>query len=555
MFELDFRNLTVVVSLIIHASLLWILYRYGRRTLGGKAYSVAILAIAGWIFPMILYRSHLFDQTLIWAKLLYIMASFTSTSFFYFTLVFTKTKQVKRWHEALIFIENVAIVFLCAYPGALIREVIISPVRETFIVWGLWYWVYASHISLFFIAGFLVLFRYMRRSTGTVYNQTRSILIGYFFASNLAMVTNLVLPWFGYFELNWLGQFFSTLVAVFTTYAILRHQLLNIKVITTEFFLLLINSTLIIQFVLSGTFSRFVVNGIILGMVMFISYLLIQSVKNEVEQKEQMTKLADSLQRANVRLKQLDKQKTEFLSIASHQLRTPLSIIKGYIELIQDGAYGKITPEAFGVLKNMDESNERLVKLVDEFLNISRIEQGRTKFVFKEQDISALITPIVDELRQKANEKNLVVAWEKPTAVIKAVIDEEKIHHVIYNYVDNAIKYTPDGKVVIRVREENNGVTVTVEDTGLGFTDEDTPNFFNKFYRGKNVRGTNVNGTGLGIYVCKQFIEGHLGHVWAKSAGLGKGSEFGFWVPYDAPDREKDNPISNEQLVVNQYGS
>ncbi len=554
MFDLDFRNLTVVVSLIIHAALLWILYRYGRRTLGGKAYSVAILAIAGWIFPMILYRSHLFGQTLIWAKLLYIMASFTSTSFFYFTLVFTQTKRVKRWQEILLFLENIAIVVLCAYPGALITEAIIVPEKETFLVWGPWYWVYVSHISLFFIAGFFVLFRYMRKSTGTVYNQTKSILIGYFFGSNLAMVTNLSFPWFGYFELNWLGQFFSTLVAVFTTYAILRHQLLNIKVITTEFFLLLINSTLIIQFILSGTFSHFVINGTILGMVMLISYLLIQSVKNEVEQKDQMAKLADSLQRANVRLKQLDKQKTEFLSIASHQLRTPLSIIKGYIELIQDGAYGKITKDAFTVLKNMDESNERLVKLVDEFLNISRIEQGRTKFVFKEHDMSELIIPVVDELRQKAKEKSLDVVFEIPPTPARAVIDEEKIHHVIYNYVDNAIKYTPKGSVCVRVKEENNGVTVLVQDTGLGFTDEDTPNFFNKFYRGKNVRGTNVNGTGLGIYVCKQFIEGHLGHVWAKSAGLGKGSEFGFWVPFDAPDRDTETIVQKGQTVVNQYG-
>ncbi len=555
MFELDFRNFIVVISLIIHASLLWILYRYGRSTPGGKAYSVAILAIAGWVFPMILYRSHVFDATIVWAQLLYIMASFTSTSFFYFTLTFTQAKRVKWWGEVLLFLENLAIVFLCIHPTAMIQGIMFLEGRETVIIWGPWYWVYVLHISAFFLAGFVVLRRYMRHATGLAYNQARSVFVGYFWASNLAMATNLLLPWAGYFELNWLGQFFSTLVAVSTTYAILRHQLLNIKVITTEFFLLLINSILIIQFAASSSFARFVVNGTILGMVMFVSYLLIQSVKKEVEQKEQMASLADSLQKANVRLQELDRQKTEFLSIASHQLRTPLSIIKGYIELIQDGAYGKITKKTNEILVNMDESNERLVKLVDDFLDVSRIEQGRTKFVFIQEDLNAVITPIVAELRQRAESRGLSLEWSPLQKPVLAIIDKEKIYHVVFNYIDNAIKYTEKGTITVSLSEEKEGVTVQVIDTGLGFDQEDLPNFFNKFYRGNNVRGTNVNGTGLGIYVCRQFIEGHQGKVWAKSDGLGKGSEFGFWIPFDAKGRENIQPAPEDaRFIVNQYG-
>jgi signal transduction histidine kinase len=337
-------------------------------------------------------------------------------------------------------------------------------------------------------------------------------------------------------------------------YSLIRHEFLSSKVLKTEVLIGITDFVLVTLLFLSSSIQEVVLYGIFAVTFTSVGILLVRSVRDEVSQREEVSRLATSLQQANVRLRELDKQKTEFLSIASHQLRTPLSIIKGYIELIQDGAYGKITQKTFGILKNMDESNERLVNLVDEFLNISRIEQGRTKFVFKEEDVSTIIAPIIEELSQRAKEKELRVEWAAPITPVRAVIDSGKIHHVIYNYVDNAIKYTPKGKITVEAHEENNGLVVTVKDTGFGFTEEDTPNFLNKFYRGKNVRGTNVNGTGLGIYVCKQFIEGHLGHVWAKSEGLGKGSEFGFWVPYDAPNREQDKTLTEGQMVVNQYG-
>lgn len=116
MFEFDFRNIIVAASLIIHAILLWLLYRYGRKTPGGKAYSVAILAIAGWVLPMVFYRSHLFGETILWARLLYVMASFTSTSFFLFTYVFPDNKKIPLWVQLGLLVENILIILLCFHP-------------------------------------------------------------------------------------------------------------------------------------------------------------------------------------------------------------------------------------------------------------------------------------------------------------------------------------------------------------------------------------------------------------------------------------------------------
>ena len=228
MFELDFRNIIVLISLALHASLLWVLYRYTRKTPAGRAYSVAILAIVGWIFPMALYRSHLFGEVLLWARLLYIMASFTSTTFLFFTFVFPDNKKPKVWIQLILLLENLFIVYLCLHPTWMIQGVQIVDIGEDKILWGPLYPIYSSHISLLFLAGFVILFKKWRKAVGLTRQQILYILVGYFFGANLAMATNLILPWLGYFELNWLGQFFSTLVAVFTTFAILKHQLLNI---------------------------------------------------------------------------------------------------------------------------------------------------------------------------------------------------------------------------------------------------------------------------------------------------------------------------------------
>jgi len=531
MFELDFRNIIVLVSLMIHASLLWVLYRYGRKTPSGRAYSIAILAIVGWIFPMALYRSHLFGETLLWARLLYIMSSFTSTSFLLFTFVFPDNKKPPAWLQIFLFIENIFIVWLCLHPSLMIKGIEFSTLGEDKILWGPLYFVFSNHISLLFLAGFVILFLKWRKATGIDRQQILSILIGYFLGANLAMVTNLILPWFGYFELNWLGQFFSTLVAVFTTYAIFKHQLLNVKLIATEGFLIILNLFISFQLITASNTKQLIVAIIVWSAVLVISFLLIRNIKQEISRREEVTALAQSLEQANLQLREVDRQKTEFLSIAAHQLRTPLSIIKGYISLIEEGAYGKPTKKMLGILDNIDTSNEHLVKLIDEFLNITRIEQGRTKYNFAEFNINEIIKEATDELQEKATEKDLKIHWKNNTEIEKTIVDNEKIRHVIYNFIDNAIKYTDKDGIEVSLVKEDNGLVFRVQDHGIGFEKVDQANFFQKFYRGQNVKDSNVTGTGLGLYVCRKFIEGHNGKVWAKSDGLGKGSEFGFWIP------------------------
>jgi signal transduction histidine kinase len=237
------------------------------------------------------------------------------------------------------------------------------------------------------------------------------------------------------------------------------------------------------------------------------------------------------LKEANFRLQELDQQKTEFLSIAAHQLRTPLTIFKGYLELLDDGAYGKMPKESGQVISDLNENNEHLIKLVDEFLDITRIEQGRTKYDFKVGDIRTVLGEAIKQLKEKAEEKSCKINYHRGAKLPTVVMDSEKMYHVIYNFIDNAIKYGQGSDIEVMAQAQDDGVAVKVKDSGLGFGKTDEVNFFQKLYRGENVKGVNVTGTGLGLFVCRKFMEAHGGRVWATSPGVGKGSEFGFWIP------------------------
>lgn len=387
-------------------------------------------------------------------------------------------------------------------------------------------------VTTLVFGGLYVLFQKTRHAVGRERTQYRLMLIGAMLTYTFIILFNFLLPAFlNISTFVRLGAVFTLPFIMLTAYAIIRHGLFNVKVVSTEILTFALSLVLLLEVVFSTNAITIAYRMIVFLTVLGAGILLIRSVRKEVTQREQVTHLAESLEKANIRLQELDRQKTEFLSIASHQLRTPLSIIKGYLELIKDGAYGKPSQKLLQTLDDMDQSNERLVVLVDEFLDVSRIEQGRTKFSFQPHDMNELVTSVVKELTERAADKNIAIEWHPAPALKSIVMDDEKIRHVVFNFIDNAIKYSDRGTVRVTATYEDGGVAVRVLDEGLGFNKEDEVNFFQKFYRGKNVEGVNVNGTGLGIYVCRQFIESHSGRVWAHSPGLGQGSEFGFWIP------------------------
>lgn len=238
------------------------------------------------------------------------------------------------------------------------------------------------------------------------------------------------------------------------------------------------------------------------------------------------------LRTAYEELKVLDKAKSEFISMASHQLKTPLSAIKGYISMLIEGCWGELPEKAKEKMKNVFHSNERLIRIVNDLLNISKVELGKIKLEKTPTQIVDLIQSCYNELKIEAEKKNLEFILEKPKKPLPQInIDSLKIRQVIMNLIDNAIRYTPKGEIKIGAKKTKSSILISIKDTGEGLTKEEIDSIFKGFVRGSAGINYFIEGAGLGLYVAKKFLELHQGRIWAESKGKGKGSVFYVELP------------------------
>lgn len=260
-------------------------------------------------------------------------------------------------------------------------------------------------------------------------------------------------------------------------------------------------------------------------------------VYRNVKLYQQLENTNKKLQEANVHLKRLDQAKSEFLSIASHQLRTPTSAIKGYLSMLLEGDYGTVKPEQRKVVAVVYESAARLARLINIFLNVSRIEAGRFKLNKAPTDMNEIIKGVVIELQQQAKTKDLELKVNLPTKAPILNVDSDKIREVVLNLVDNSIKYTQKGFVEINSRVKGDRYEFWTRDSGMGIRTDEVNSLFKKFVRGTGVAQVNTGGSGLGLYIAQRVIKEHGGHIWAESDGLDKGSIFKFTLAMDkSPD-------------------
>ncbi len=233
------------------------------------------------------------------------------------------------------------------------------------------------------------------------------------------------------------------------------------------------------------------------------------------------------------REKLVERLKTEFVSIAAHQLRTPLSAIKWTLRMMLDGDIGKISDEQRTFLEKTYKSNERMIHLINDLLNVARIEEGRLLYNVAPQDMSKIIdsvvTPLIDVAKRKDIE--IKVAEEEGLPAVKA--DPEKISLVIQNLVENAIRYTNKGGVInisTKLTDDKKNILVAVKDNGIGIPEEQKERIFSRFFRGSNAIRQETEGTGLGLYISKNIMEAHHGKIWFESEE-GKGTTFYITLP------------------------
>lgn len=232
------------------------------------------------------------------------------------------------------------------------------------------------------------------------------------------------------------------------------------------------------------------------------------------------------------REKEVDRLKTEFVSIAAHQLRTPLSAIKWSLRLLLDGDVGEVSKEQRGLLEKSYNSNERMITLINDLLNVARIEEGRFIFNPTMQSLVKIIEKAISNLSEAIRARKLKVVFKKPkTPLPKLRVDEEKMSLVIQNLLDNAVRFNkPEGQIIISIKAGKKDIEVIIKDTGIGIPKAQQERIFAKFFRADNAIKSETEGTGLGLFICKNIIEAHGGKIWFESKE-DKGSTFYFTLP------------------------
>lgn len=245
----------------------------------------------------------------------------------------------------------------------------------------------------------------------------------------------------------------------------------------------------------------------------------------EIKVEERTAQLLNELSR----LKEINITKDEFIRIVSHELRTPMDAMRGNIDMILKGETGNISEKTREYLLDVLLASDRLVKIVNDMLQISRIESRKMKYNLQELDIKEIIETIVRNFESIAKNKKIDLHLNVKEKLPKIFADLDKLFQIFDNLLNNALKFTHSGSILISAHQKNDFIIIELKDTGLGFTKEEEPKLFSKFP--EIDIGISEKGTGLGLYISKELISKMGGEIWAFSEGRGKGATFSFSIP------------------------
>lgn len=528
---MDFDLVILIVVVVLNSFLCLTVFLGGKGKIN-SIFSGFILFVILW--SVVNYLAEILTNELVVRYLLgltYAAALIIVTLFLRFVSIFPEDANRKLSLYEKIFYPTSFLFVILSFTSLIVQNVYIVEPRN-FISTGPAIVGYMLFFILLVLVAFLILFKKFAKLKGVERLQVLFVILGTILTVVGAVVTNLIIPFItDAWDASRYGPYFSLFLIIFSAYAILKHRLFSVKIITTELLTFAIWIFILVQTLLAESLQERLVDGTLLALVVVFGIFLIKSVVREVEQREKIETLATDLQKANDRLTELDRQKSEFVSFATHQLRAPLTAMKGYASLILEGDMGKITDQTKEAVGRIFESTNTLTNIVDDYLNVTRIELGTMKYAFETIDLKTMIEDVIAELKpniDKATKVKFLFGAENAGMDYRITADKDKLKQVVANLIDNSLKYTPSGSVGVSLsfNRAKHKFVFMLKDTGIGIAPETLPHLFNKFTRAGNANRTNIKGTGLGLFVAKEIIAAHHGTIRAESEGEGKGATF-----------------------------
>ncbi len=529
-FTFDYYSISLLIGGFTALLSGFVVYTHNRNRLENIAWLYSNLTSAIWSFGYFSMITATTKEVAVWSNIILHIASIY-IPIFYFLSISSITNTYEKYKKQILAFSLIGFIFVLLVPTAWFVRDVIPKAHFNFVCdAGPLYIYYTIYFFVVVLYALSIVIRKFKTETDPINRQRYRYIIlftifGFGGGGSVFFLT------FNVPILPYPLIFFSLYPAV-SGYAIFRYQLFNVRIIMTELLVFILWIFLLIRTVIAQNIHDIVANGIILLLTVVIGIFLIRSVMKEVQLREHIEKLAKDLEVANEKLKGLDQLKSEFLSLATHQIRAPLTAIKGYSSMLLEGDFGVLPQKAKDSVDTIMKSCQNLINIVGDFLNISRIEQGRMVYEKSIFDIGELVKEVTNELKPNIQNAGLSLELEIPNNFgVKVNADRNKIKQVIGNVIDNAIKYTPHGSIYISVFKDRDLVKVAVKDSGVGIDPSEIGKLFAKFSRTKDASKTNVTGTGLGLYIAKKMVEAHQGDIKVYSEGVGKGTTFTIELP------------------------
>jgi signal transduction histidine kinase len=533
----NFDLLTVGIAIVASMLLAFVIYFQNRKSITSKLFLLFTVTSSAWGAVNYLSYKSMNPVVILWlSRLVLLFAVLQAFSFFLLSSIFpeenyTFPKWLRNYLTPLVIFASL----FTLSPWVFQKVSLVSATGVSILTPGPGIILFGIVAAGLVVGGLTYLVRRILKSEGQKKMQLRYFMWGTVLMFLAIISFNFILP--AAFDLTQfipLGALFILPFVFFTGYAILKHGLLNIKILSTEFLVFALIVVNFFEIISANNIYDLIFKVLVLFVLLWVGILLIRSVLNEVKQREELQKLSKELELANLRLQKVDEAKTEFLSVASHQLRTPLTAIKGYSSMLLEGDYGPVEKAQKDTVQIIFDSAQRLATLVGELLDLSRIESGRMEFDFAPVNLCQTIESVITEVSPKAKARGLYVYFDNVNRSCPEIrADVEKLRQVVINLIDNAVKYTVTGGVTVQLMQTDETLQLAVKDTGIGVDPAEKAKLFEKFFRTQGANELTREGSGLGIYVVKKIVESHGGKIWFESEGVGRGTTF--YVTFPIP--------------------
>ncbi len=523
LFTFDEINIFILIAGVFGLVFGLMIISRGKVSRAHMSFFLFALTNAIWAISKAVYRSTPSPSLLLFtAHCIYVVPALVPLAFIIFIRDYASPeKPSARWYAAMT-LPAILVAIISAIPNLLITGVVRVPGAEPVIYFHeIWHVAYFLYIIVYSGIGVWLLRHKFIEADRETKGRLTYITIGSLVPLVVTLITNLVLPVFGIFTYNWIGQ-----ISMFTTtsiiaFGILRERVFDIRIIATELLVFFMWVIVFGRILLSSSLIESIFNIVTFGALLAIGLLLSQSVYNEVQQRE-------FIERQKNELVEVNTQQENLLHFMSHEVKAYLVKGQDAFAGIAEGDYGDVSPLTHDLAAQALVEMRRGNGMIMDILDAANLKRGTVRYEMKAFDLSATVEDLVNEVRGPIERKGLRLEYTKPVTGSYAVIgDKEKfVDHVLRNLIENSMLYTQTGTIRIELSRNDRVTRVVVSDTGVGITPEDMSHLFTEGGRGKDSIRLNVHSTGYGLFVAKTVVDAHHGKIWAESEGAGKGSRF-----------------------------